>query len=37
VRDKNIELEFLEQMIRELEEQFRIEKRKKAILKNKCD
>jgi len=30
-------LEFLESMIRELEEKYRIELRKKAILKNQCD
>ena len=30
-------MEFLEAMIKELEEQFRIELRKKAILKNQCD
>jgi hypothetical protein len=31
------ELEFLEAMVRELEEQYRIELRKKALLKSNCD
>lgn len=34
---KKEELEYLESMIRELEEKYRIELRKKAILKNQCD
>ena len=34
---KKEELEYLESMIRELEEKYRIELRKKSILKNKCD
>jgi regulator of PEP synthase PpsR (kinase-PPPase family) len=33
---KNLQ-EFLEAMIKELEEKYRIELRKKAILKNQCD
>jgi predicted DNA-binding protein (UPF0278 family) len=37
VQEKKLELEFLESMIRELEEKYRIELRKKAILKNQCD
>jgi predicted DNA-binding protein (UPF0278 family) len=37
VQEKKIQLEFLEAMIRELEEKYRIELRKKAILKNQCD
>lgn len=35
--ERKNEMEFLEAMIRELEEQYRIELRKKAILKNQCD
>lgn len=34
VQEKKLQLEFLESMIRELEEKYRIELRKKAILKN---
>jgi hypothetical protein len=34
---KKEELEYLESMIRELEEKYRIELRKKSILKNQCD
>jgi len=30
-------MEFMESMIKELEERYRIELRKKAILKNQCD
>ena len=37
VQEKKNELEFLEAMIKELEEKYRIELRKKAILKNQCD
>lgn len=37
VQEKKLQLEFLESMIRELEEKYRIELRKKAILKNQCD
>lgn len=37
VEEKRNEVEFLEAMIKELEEQLRIEIRKKAILKNQCD
>lgn len=37
VQEKKLQLEFLEAMIRELEEKYRIELRKKAILKNQCD
>ena len=37
VEERKVEVEFLEAMIRELEEQYRIELRKKAILKNQCD
>lgn len=34
---KKEQLEYLESMIRELEEKYRIELRKKSILKNQCD
>lgn len=37
VQEKKLQLEFLESMIKELEEKYRIELRKKAILKNQCD
>ena len=37
VEEKKNEKEFLEAMIKELEEQYRIELRKKAILKSQCD
>ena len=37
VIEKKNQLEFLESMIRELEEKYRIELRKKAILKSQCD
>jgi hypothetical protein len=37
VIEKKNQLAFLEQMIKELEEKYRIELRKKAILKNQCD
>lgn len=37
VEERKNEKEFLEAMIRELEEQYRIELRKKAILKSQCD
>ena len=37
VEQKRNQLEFLEAMVRELEEKYRIELRKKAILKNQCD
>jgi regulator of PEP synthase PpsR (kinase-PPPase family) len=37
VEQKKNEQEFLEAMIKELEEKYRIELRKKAILKNQCD
>ena len=37
VAEKRLELEFLEAMVRELEEQYRIELRKKALLKTQCD
>jgi hypothetical protein len=33
VAEKQLELEFLEAMVKELEEQYRIELRKKALLK----
>ena len=36
VEERKNEKEFLEAMIRELEEQYRIELRKKAILKSQC-
>ena len=37
VIEKKNQLEFLENMIKELEEKYRIELRKKAILKSQCD
>lgn len=37
VEERKVEKEFLEAMIRELEEQYKIELRKKAILKSQCD
>ena len=37
VDERRNELEFLEAMIKELEEQYRIELRKKALLKSQCD
>lgn len=37
VIEKKNQLQFLEDMIRELEEKYRIELRKKAILKSQCD
>ena len=37
VQEKKNTQEFLEAMIKELEEKYRIELRKKAILKNQCD
>jgi hypothetical protein len=37
VIEKKNQLEFLECMIKEMEEKYRIELRKKAILKNQCD
>merc|ERR1712167_71855 len=37
VEDKKSQLEFLEHIINELEEKYRVELRKKAILKNQCD
>jgi hypothetical protein len=37
VKEKTAQLDFLESMIRELEEKYRIELRKKALLKNECD
>lgn len=37
VTEKKNQLEFLEGMIKELEEKYRIELRKKAILKSQCD
>lgn len=37
VQKKMNEHEFLEAIIKELEEKYRIELRKKAILKNQCD
>ena len=37
VEERKNEKEFLEAMIRELEEQYKIELRKKAILKSQCD
>lgn len=37
VEQKRTEQEFLEALIKELEEKYRIELRKKAILKNQCD
>ena len=37
VIEKKNQLQFLEDMIREMEEKYRIELRKKAILKSQCD
>jgi len=37
VEEKQNQLKFLEAMVRELEEKYRIELRKKAILKSQCD
>lgn len=37
VIEKRNQLQFLEDMIREMEEKYRIELRKKAIIKNECD
>lgn len=37
VEEKKNQLRFLEDMIREMEEKYRIELRKKSILKNQCD
>lgn len=37
VDEKKNQLKFLEDMIREMEEKYRIELRKKAILKSQCD
>ena len=37
VEENRLHYEFLESMIKELEEKLRIELRKKAILKNQCD
>ena len=37
VEAAKLQNEFVESMIKELEEQYRIELRKKAILKNQCD
>jgi len=37
VEETKSRIEFLEAMIKELEDQYRIEIRKKAILKNQCD
>jgi hypothetical protein len=37
VFQKKAHREFLESMVKELEEKYRIELRKKAILKNQCD
>lgn len=37
VEEKKHQLAFLEKMIKELEEKYRIELRKKAILKSQCD
>ena len=37
VEEKKGQLEFLEQMVNELEEKYRIELRKKVILKQQCD
>ena len=37
VDERQKEKEFLEAMIKELEEQYKIELRKKAILKSQCD
>lgn len=37
VEEKSNQLTFLEEMIKELEEKYRIELRKKTILKTQCD
>ena len=37
VFEKKNQFEFLEAMVKELEEKYRIELRKKAILKSQCD
>ena len=37
ILNAQVHLEFLDSMIKELEEKYRIELRKKAILKNQCD
>jgi regulator of PEP synthase PpsR (kinase-PPPase family) len=37
VEEKKGQLEFLEQMVNELEEKYRVELRKKVILKQQCD
>lgn len=37
VENKKNQLVFLEKMIREMEEKYRIELRKKAVLKSQCD
>lgn len=37
VTEKQHQLKFLEGMVKELEEKYRIELRKKAILKSQCD
>lgn len=37
VEDKKSQLEYLESLVNELEEKYRVELRKKAILKNQCD
>jgi hypothetical protein len=37
VIEKKNQLEFLESMIKEMEEKYRIELRKKTILKSQCD
>lgn len=37
VEENIMQQEFLESLIKELEEKHRIELRKKAIMKNKCD
>jgi regulator of PEP synthase PpsR (kinase-PPPase family) len=37
VEEKKLQIDFLNSMIRELEEKYAIEKRKKTVLKNQCD
>jgi len=37
VEEKKGQLEFLEQMVNELEEKYRAELRKKVVLKQQCD
>ena len=37
MNQKQGEIDFFESMIKELEEQLKIEIRKKAIMKNQCD